>query len=206
MVVVSASNTDYSTSVSLRNPHVVGLVLAGGLSLRMGQDKSKLRLNRTGKSMLEHAKQLLRHSGLSCVLVSGSEVDQIPDIYPNSGPLAGIHSAFIFAQNNHPQAKSLIVIPVDMPNLRADTLGILLNAASGSNTIVHFKDLNLPLCIPLKNSIFDYLTSTLEDTSSLSLYNLLSTFSAKSIPVPYGISHREFDNVNYPAQWTELNR
>ena len=204
MVVDCGSN--YSTPVILGNTQVVGLVLAGGQSLRMGQDKSKLRLNYKGVSLLEHAKQLLQETGLNSVLVSGSELDQIPDIFPNSGPLGGIHAAFSYTRTNHPQATGLMVIPVDMPNLTSDTLTTLLKAASSANTVLHFKDLNLPMYIPLQKNIFDYLEGALVDGKSLSLYRLFAAVLAETIPVPSGINHCELDNINYPAQWNGLNQ
>tara|TARA_R110001606_G_scaffold348177_1_gene497667 strand:+ start:446 stop:1060 length:615 start_codon:yes stop_codon:yes gene_type:complete len=204
--VVVDCGSNYSTPVTLGNTQVVGLVLAGGQSLRMGQDKSKLRLNYKGVSLLEHAKQLLQETGLNSVLVSGSELDQIPDIFPNSGPLGGIHAAFSYVRNNYPHATGLLVIPVDMPNLTSDTLTTLLKTASGANTVVHFKDLNLPMYMPLQRTIFDYLEGALVDGGALSLYRLFAAVLAKTIPVPSGISHRELDNINYPAQWNDLNQ
>ena len=75
--------------------NVVGLVLAGGLSSRMGTDKSKLRFTHNDISLLHHATQLLHQVGLDTVLISGSEPQHIQDEFKGCGPLGGITSSII---------------------------------------------------------------------------------------------------------------
>jgi molybdenum cofactor guanylyltransferase len=72
-----------------------GLVLVGGKSTRMGQDKSEL--NYFGKPQKEVAKGLLEHHNLetfySVQHASGKE-DELPDTFLNLGPFGGICTAF----------------------------------------------------------------------------------------------------------------
>ena len=87
----------------------IGVVLAGGMSRRMGVDKALLPFQ--GSTLLQHQVELLRPL-CSRVLVSGDYAgfDCVPDATERCGPLGGIYS---IAQL-HPNA-ALLVIPIDMP-------------------------------------------------------------------------------------------
>jgi len=73
-------------------PAMAGIVLAGGLSSRMGQDKALLRWQ--GRSLLAHMCALLQAAGAQTLRVSGSYpalpgVESVPDLVPRCGPLGG---------------------------------------------------------------------------------------------------------------------
>lgn len=105
-----------------------GLVLAGGKSRRMGQDKATLR--RDGQSQLAYVVQLLGEL-LERVFVSAradqqdeaerSQFEQIVDRYQDLGPVAGILSAM----ERYPHVDWL-VLACDLPNIDATTLSHLL--------------------------------------------------------------------------------
>lgn len=96
-----------------------GLVLCGGRSSRMGQDKARLMLQ--GQSLLQRGVALLLAAGCQQVWAAGDypDVPSLPDLpaYRGRGPLAGVASALTRA----PTARWL-VIPVDMPGLTAALL------------------------------------------------------------------------------------
>jgi len=72
-----------------------GLVLVGGKSTRMGQDKSEL--NYFGKPQKEVAKGLLESNNLETfysVQNSSGKENELPDTFLNLGPFGGICSAF----------------------------------------------------------------------------------------------------------------
>ena len=79
---------------------VTGVILAGGRSRRMGQDKATLEV--AGATLFDRTLTMLR--GLfPCILIAGdrpdlvrSEVPCVPDIYPGSA-LGGIHGALTAA-------------------------------------------------------------------------------------------------------------
>lgn len=111
---------------------VYGLVLAGGESRRMGQDKA--RLLRGGQSQLAYVVHLLE--GLvDRVFVSTradqqneverSQFEQIVDRYQDMGPVAGILSAM----DEHPDVDWLVVA-CDLPNVDAPTIFNLLDRRS----------------------------------------------------------------------------
>jgi molybdenum cofactor guanylyltransferase len=109
-------------------PKIFGLILAGGYSRRMGQDKACLEFH--GKPQIEYLFDLLQKY---CVEVfSSKRTDQksyknIPSINDSSefsghGPLGGILSAM----KEHPGADWL-VIACDLPFITESTIETLLN-------------------------------------------------------------------------------
>lgn len=129
-----------------------GLVLAGGRSRRMGQDKA--RLTRNGTSLLEHAFRLVDEvTGDAYVSVRPDQVDdaerrrfpQVVDRFHDLGPVAGILSA----QLAHPDADWLVVA-CDLPNLDRATLANLLTRAPAEAPFVAYRSrldgLPEPLC------------------------------------------------------------
>lgn len=105
------------------------IVLAGGMSRRLGQDKRRLRLWGTpGPLLLEHVVSVV---GGLCpdVVVVLNDPEQwrqlparlVPDRYPGTGPLGGLYSGLEAAQHEH-----ALVVGCDMPFLNSDLLRALL--------------------------------------------------------------------------------
>ncbi|MDR2800073.1 MAG: molybdenum cofactor guanylyltransferase [Desulfovibrio sp.] len=97
-----------------------GVVLAGGVSLRLGRDKAALRLQ--GASLLERAVSLV--NGLvGRVLVVGREDAAFPclaDDKPDIGPAGGIATALRYF------GEACLVLSCDLPFMDAGTLRRLL--------------------------------------------------------------------------------
>lgn len=103
-----------------------GLVLMGGQSTRMGRDKSELVYH--DKPQREHLTDLLTPF---CERVYWSVNRQqfdaltypamLLDAHPQIGPLGGVLTAL----TAHPEA-AWLVVPCDLPNLNARTLGTLV--------------------------------------------------------------------------------
>ncbi len=132
---------DNSSQNTFANTECLGVVLAGGLSSRMGQDKA--RLNRNNRSMLEFSKQVLSDSGLSHIVVSGDNYD-VPDKIKQTGPVSGILSVL----SHFPQAKSLLILPVDLPFMTAKALADLRLKGELSQKATYFEGHNIPLYLP----------------------------------------------------------
>lgn len=106
---------------------VKGLILCGGKSSRMGQDKTTV--NFRGKSFLAHTTSLMESLGIDYYLsINASQkhlcgkYNGIEDRYGDKGPLGGIASALRELQCD------LLVIPIDMPELSKAMLRSLLEA------------------------------------------------------------------------------
>lgn len=131
---------------------VYGLVLAGGHSRRMGQDKALL--ERDGKSQLAWTVAMLE-AHVERVFVSTradqrdeperSRFDQIVDRDADVGPVAGILSAM----HDYPDSDWLVVA-CDLPNVVDETIAYLLANRSNAHPFTAFVSshdgLPEPLC------------------------------------------------------------
>lgn len=88
------------------------VLLAGGRSLRMGQDKTLLQWQ--GQSLLQRVFQQLNQS-VQHVLISGPQ--QLADLSPNLGPLGGIQAALTWLQQAPALGPWLLSCPCDTPVL-----------------------------------------------------------------------------------------
>ena len=100
------------------------LLLAGGKSSRMGTDKAELLYE--GKTFTELLTEKADSLGIQKKYLSGhkstlSGIFAVPDVYPNRGPLGGIHACM--CAMNTPYC---LVLPVDVPQIPSEVLEKLL--------------------------------------------------------------------------------
>lgn len=121
-------------------PKLLGLVLAGGKSVRMGEDKGQI--NYHGKPQREFAADLLQplceQVFISCRADQMAEIDSayelLPDTFTGLGPFGAILSAF----REYPD-HAWLVIACDLPLLNTETLGFLIKNRNPSKTASAFK-------------------------------------------------------------------
>ncbi len=100
------------------------ILLAGGKSSRMGSNKAELTIgSRTFIQLLLEKAQRLE---LQAIYVSGMEADcgkiiSVRDIFPERGPLGGIHACMREVQTLY-----CLVLPVDVPQIPIEVLENLL--------------------------------------------------------------------------------
>jgi molybdopterin-guanine dinucleotide biosynthesis protein A len=133
---------------------VVGLVLAGGRSVRFGGEKAVALLD--GRPLLEWAAQRLESVCLSVAINvrMGTEAEAVakalalPTLYDEpgdaSGPLAGVKAGLIWAEEQG--ARMLAVSPCDAPLLPDDLYVRLLERADGGAAMAETSDGRQPLC------------------------------------------------------------
>ncbi len=108
---------------------ISGVVVAGGISRRLGQDKRKLRLwGEQGPTLLEHTLGVLVAFCDDLVVVLNDSEDWahlgarlVSDVYPDAGSLGGIYAGLNAARNEY-----ALVVAADMPLLSLDLLGAML--------------------------------------------------------------------------------
>lgn len=178
----------------------LGVVLAGGQSRRMGQDKALL--DWQGRSLIDHAQRRFADAGIAESVVSGDRPDHggIADRHRGEGPLAGV----LAVAHAHP-GRRLLVVPVDMPRLPAAWLAQLA-AASPSARALHFDGHPLPLRIDATGALRDQLAGWLDDPAGpRALKHLLRALDAGTIAAPPASAH-ELDNANTPDDWARMTR
>jgi len=163
---------------------ITGVVLAGGQSRRMGQDKAKL--NWQGRSLLEAQLQLLESVLPTPALVSGSysEFNCIADQQPSLGPLSGLASCLEALPE-----QSCLFIPVDMPMIHQQLLHHLLEqyrAAPGNY-----------FC---ENSVFPIILQSTQ-ANRVSLQTVLNYPQAKQRSIKTFLHAIQATELSLPSQW-----
>ena len=100
---------------------ILGVVLAGGKSLRFGEDKSQVKLN--NKSLIDHIlsevltefKELLIVSNNPIELNKSENISIISDFKNNLGPLGGVLTAMKWIKDNNKDYQWISTFPTDTP-------------------------------------------------------------------------------------------
>lgn len=169
-------------------PFYSAIILAGGKSSRMGQDKALLTLG--GETQLSRTVALAKAAGCDQILISRNQAGFIHDIYPDCGPLSGIQAALL-----HVQAPSCLVLTIDTPLLNAQLIQQLLQ-----HRCACFAGSPLPAVIPNNTEVKQWLATKLQQQQSLSVAALLQQFSVVELPCSAPLA---LLNTNTPAQWQQ---
>ena len=199
----NAHMTSSNHGESMLNNDCLGVVLAGGLSSRMGQDKASLMRN--DMNMLNYSKQLLTQSNIKNIVVSGDNYD-VPDLFPNLGPMSGIYSVL---KNYRP--KALLILPVDLPLMNSQALTRLKQVGELSGKAVYFEDNFLPLYLPVTAYVEQFFDQQLSSLGKESIINkkmtkgpsmkaLLKQTPSKAIAPE---NTNTLFNSNTPLEWRE---
>ena len=173
------------------------VVLAGGKSSRMGQDKALILFNE--KPLLLHIANILQEVN-SKVYISGKKeaynsfpYPQIADIYPKKGPLGGIYSALEYCKDD------ILVCPCDMPFINTYVLHfLLLNYDSTRINVLEFNGQIFPTLGIYPYNIASELKKFIEN-DILQLQKVLTALNAQKITYPVQPNtKRYFTNLNTP--------
>ena len=120
---------------------IVGVILAGGLARRLGNvDKALVQVGQT--SLLEFAVKNLEPQCDQIIINANGNPERFQDhntpIIPDTieghlGPLAGVLAAMEWAQQNAPQTKWIVTLPVDTPFAPSDLTQCLMQETSAQN-------------------------------------------------------------------------
>ena len=120
--------------MAIKDNQLVGVILAGGLSRRMGGgDKSMLALG--GQSILNYVVDLAQAQVETLVLNANGDAERFAsfalpvqaDIVPDfAGPLAGVVSAMAWTKQNRTNATHIITMAADTPFFPADYVARML--------------------------------------------------------------------------------
>lgn len=121
-----------------------GIILAGGASKRMGQNKAELSL--LDKPLLLWQIEKMNALGIQDILLSGANCPSlpgtriIPDLYPCRGPLGGLHACLQAAEHPH-----CLVLSVDVPLVPLSALNHLCRTHTSGVTILRHHSGQEPL-------------------------------------------------------------
>lgn len=119
---------------------MTGIILAGGLSSRIGRDKALLPWG--GSIMLKTIVARMREACDDVIVVRNTPLDCeiagiriISDIFKQMGPLAGIHAGLTIARYDH-----AFVTACDMPHLPPEAVKYLLKELPGWDIVIPATD------------------------------------------------------------------
>lgn len=177
-----------------------GWVLAGGHSRRMGSDKALL-FHRVGSTQLEHAAAILAvATGVTPAILGSAErygrfgFPVVEDVFPDSGPLGGVHAAL-----SSPLAADLnLITAVDLPNLTTGFLATLLDAARANPDRLCVIAEGQPLCGVYRPDCLPAIESALKAGLRKVTTVVSEGLNALEIPVP---DQQLVENMNTLGDW-----
>ena len=181
--------------------NLTGIILAGGRSSRMGNDKGFVKY--AGKSMIEYSLEICRHL-CDEILISTSNsryavygYPLIEDEISGIGPLGGIYSALKQAGNN-----KTIVLPCDTPFLKQELIELLIENVNDADIIIPFtEELNMePLCACYSKTVLSLMEKQIAE-KDYKLQNLIEKASSKKIKIDEQYefyTEKLFSNINTP--------
>ncbi len=120
---------------NLNQPEIVGIVLTGGRSRRMGEEKARMVL--AGQPLVAHVVKALSQVVSEIWLVGGPEdvagelgVRHAPDLLTGAGPLAGIYSGLMATGSD------ALIVACDLPLLQPGLLHGILTCSEGADVVV----------------------------------------------------------------------
>ena len=123
---------------------IVGVILAGGLSRRMGGEAKAL-IPLAGRPMIAHAIDRICPYVDACILNVNGDASAfaqfglpiVADAFGDyAGPLAGLLSGMLWAAEHHPNARYIVTAPCDTPFLPEDYVNALVEAAGGDSATI----------------------------------------------------------------------
>lgn len=121
---------------TILSPEVTGVVLAGGQSRRMGQNKALMPLG--GERLVDRVVRILREVCAELLMVTNSPeaytdtgLRMVGDVWPDKGSLGGIYSALY-----HITTPYCLVVACDMPFLQPASLRYLIEAIGNHDVVM----------------------------------------------------------------------
>lgn len=195
---------------------LLGVVLAGGLSRRMG-DTDKLWLDFEGESLLARATRRLARQTGDVILNVNQRDERLEDIGlpvvrdlngDYQGPLAGIAATLHWARANRPGTRHLISVSVDSPFFPDDLAARLSadrNAQKDEIAIAFSEGYPQPTFGLWPVSCLDPLDEFLSDTDNLKVMAFVKSRPWRRVDFP---SYRPpaFFNINTPEDLVSARR
>ena len=182
---------------------ISAFVLAGGKSLRMGSDKAFAQLE--DRTLLQRALDTASQVAQNVTIVGAHGKFAVfgrvvEDVYPNRGPLSGIHAAL---QSSATEFN--LILAVDLPHVTPELLRYLINQAQATPapvTLPRTSDGWQPLCAVYRKEFAEIADSALRQNQ-----NAIHTLVENSVPRVIdelelhhaGFSPKLFRNINTPS-------
>lgn len=177
---------------------ITGIILAGGKSIRMQEDKAlKIHNDQTFIHCIIKVLEKFTNQIIICSDHTSHDqfgYDRIPDTFTDSGPLGGIYAGL-----EHSKTQKNIIISCDVPFIMPEVISLLLDQDTDKNDALVYR--SNPLIGIYNKSVSTTLKAFLEN-QQLSIYHALSSIDTSF--VDHDPSLELFlRNINTPEQYEE---
>lgn len=185
---------------------LTALLLTGGRSSRMGQNKALLSLVPDGPPVVAQAVERLR-SVADEILLVGSDPEpyaflglpQVPDAYPGAGSLGGIYSGLRVARHQY-----ALAVACDMPFLNTGLLQYMASQPREYDVLIPVLDEPEPMHAIYSRSCLPWM----EEKLDAGRYKIIGWFDKARVQriergtvQQYDPLLRSFFNMNTPEEW-----
>lgn len=184
---------------------VIGIILAGGKSSRMGTDKGLVDLN--GKPMIQYIIDTMESLNLPILIIANNDeylkfgYPVHKDLIPELGPVGGIYTALTKTET----AKN-IVVSCDTPFVSKMVLGLLIEASKNQLvTVAEFNDRMHPLIgVYDKNALDTFRKSIDNNQLKMQLINKELNVKIISLTGNKNLDAMVFKNINTKEELNTL--
>lgn len=190
---------------------ISGIILAGGKSTRMGQDKTLITFNH--ETLVERTVKELKKVTDEIIIASNDThkynlpgIIEVPDIYPGMGPLGGLHAGLIKAKNEY-----AFVVSCDLPLFSAQLASLLLERRWGYDVVVPGTEGSFePLCAVyskncigvIEKNILSGVKGVFQLYSQVEALKILKVNKSELSNIPE--AEKIFFNLNTPEDYQEF--
>jgi molybdopterin-guanine dinucleotide biosynthesis protein A len=188
---------------------ISGIILAGGRSSRMGQDKTLMSVQ--AETLIERTVRELGQVAAEIIIASNQNSKynlpgtmEVPDIFPGKGPLGGIHAGLCAAR--HPYS---FVVAGDMPFFSAELARFLISKISNTYDVIapEVGGAWEPLCAVYSKTCLRSIEQSLMDDirNVYGLYKSVKVLKVSEHELSFlGESEDVFYNLNTPKDYQAI--
>jgi molybdopterin-guanine dinucleotide biosynthesis protein A len=188
----------------IQKQDITGIVLSGGKSKRMGNDKAIVQFD--GKTFIQHSIDALTPLSNTVFIVSNSSehdafnIKRFNDIIENSGPLAGIYTGLYYSKTPYN-----IILSCDIPLIHNSVLEQLITQYSDEYDVVlvKSKQKTMPLIALYHKRCLDMCLRLLY-SGEKRLSEFINQLHSRTIILEQNLE-KHTANINTPHELKQLN-
>jgi len=192
--------------------NTTGIILAGGKSSRMGQNKALLKIN--GETVIERITKIMKKCFKEVIIITNTPeeygflgLNMFEDIHKSMGPLAGIHSGLTHSNN-----ESNFILSCDVPLINEKIIRFICNYWTDKDIrIAKAEGYQQHLCGVYSKKLYGIAENILnnsvsQNNSSRALHSFLDTAGFEIIDTEIMPFDTEscFLNLNRPEDYNKL--
>ena len=187
---------------------ITGIILSGGKSIRMGENKAFLEVR--GKRMLDHTVALLQEIFGQVILVTNElleysylNLEIAVDLIPKRGPLIGIYTGLFYS--SYPYS---FITACDMPFLNRKIIEYMLTITKNYDVVIpHLNDGYHPLHALYSKRCLKFIEELISE-DNLKITDFFNRVKVREVPSDEIVSLdpdlRSFLNINTPKDLEKI--